>query len=418
MRRGCVSPVLVLCRGYHAVGQVYRVISVLNQGTYAITCQGGTFARQKNHFVSHKPRKTRVFGVGIWRASCDNQDMAIKFEDYYKTLGVEKSASADQIKRAYRALARKYHPDVNKQPAAQEQFKKVTEAYEVLKDPEKRKRYDQFGANYKEGQDFRPPPGFEGFNFNFGGPPGSGAGGGRGGSGGSFNMHAGGGDFSDFFEMLFGQMSQAHGGRAKATNPFGGGNPFGGAQARQQRTSGGAGYGSGGCGSGSCGDNDTILDITLDEAYHGGTRQLTLQSPDGSNTKLDVKIPAGAVNGTRIRLKEHGLVLKLRIAKHPHYELAGSDLITDVRISSWEAALGCKIPVDTLDGQITMTIPPATSSGAKMRIREKGLRKPKNQGRGDLYVRVKIVMPKDITDEEKALYEQLRDQSKFDPRKP
>ena len=144
--------------------------------------------------------------------------MAIKFEDYYKTLGVERKASADQIKRAYRTLARKYHPDVNKEASAQEQFKKVTEAYEVLKDPAKRKQYDQFGANYKEGQDFRPPPGFEGFNF--GGP-----GGGRGG----FNMHANGGGFSDFFEMLFGQMSAAHGGRAKATSPFGGGS-FGGSR--------------------------------------------------------------------------------------------------------------------------------------------------------------------------------------------
>ena len=337
--------------------------------------------------------------------------MAIKFEDYYKTLGVDRKASADEIKRAYRALARKYHPDVNKQASAQEQFKKVTEAYEVLKDPDKRKRYDQFGANYQQGQDFRPPPGFEGFNFNFGGP-----GGGQ--RAGGFNM-SGGGDFSDFFEMLFGQMSQAHGGRAKATNPFGGsfggaGNPFGG-QARQQQRAGG-GCGGGSCGSG-CGDNDTVLNITLEEAYHGGSRQISLQSPDGSTTKLEVKIPAGAADGAKIRLKEHNLMLNLKIVKHPVYELAGSDLIADVRISPWEAALGCKVPVDTMDGQITMTIPPGTSSGAKMRIREKGLRKPKNQGRGDLFARVKIVVPKEITDEEKALYEQLKEQSDFDPRK-
>ncbi|HAI13135.1 MAG TPA: hypothetical protein DCM28_15615 [Phycisphaerales bacterium] len=338
--------------------------------------------------------------------------MAIKFEDYYKTLGVERKASADQIKRAYRTLARKYHPDVNKEASAQEQFKKVTEAYEVLKDPAKRKQYDQFGANYKEGQDFRPPPGFEGFNF--GGP-----GGGRGG----FNMHANGGDFSDFFEMLFGQMSAAHGGRAKATSPFGGGsfgggNPFGG-QARQQTSGGKAGgCGSGGCGSGSCGDDDTVLNITLEEAYHGGSRQISLQSPDGSVSKLEVKIPAGAADGARIRLKEHNLMLKVKIAKHAIYELSGTNLIVDVRISPWEAALGAKVPVNTLDGEITMTIPARTSSGAKMRIREKGLRKPKNQGRGDLFARVKIVMPKELTDEEKALFEQLRDQSEFDPRKP
>jgi curved DNA-binding protein len=229
-------------------------------------------------------------------------------------------------------------------------------------------------------------------------------------------MNAG-GQFSDFFDMLFGQMSDAHGGRAKATNPFGGAgaNPFGG-QARPQSKAGGCG--SGGCGSGSCGDNDTVLNITLEEAYHGGSRQITLQSPDGSTSKLEVKIPAGAADGAKIRLKEHNLMLKLKIAKHPQYELAGTDLIADVRVSPWEAALGAKVPVNTLDGEITMTIPPGTSSGAKMRIREKGLRKPRNAGRGDLFARVKIVMPKQITDEEKALYEQLRDQSKFDPRKP
>lgn len=334
--------------------------------------------------------------------------MAIKFEDYYKTLGVERSASADEIKRAYRTLARKYHPDVNKEASAQEQFKKVTEAYEVLKDSDKRKRYDQFGANYKAGQDFTPPPGFEGFNFNFGGP----AGGSR---TGGFNMNAG-GNFSDFFEMLFGQMSEAHGGRAKATSPFGGGNPFGGQARPQPQSSGGCGGGS--CGSGGCGDKGTVLDITLDEAYHGGTRQVTLQDADGLTSKLEVKIPAGAADGAMIRLKEHNLLLKLKIAKHPQYELAGADLITDVRVSPWEAALGAKVPVNTLDGEITMTIPPGTSSGARMRIREKGLRKPRNAGRGDLFARVKIVMPKQITDEEKALFEQLRDQSEFDPRKP
>ena len=331
--------------------------------------------------------------------------MAIKFEDYYKTLGVERKASADQIKRAYRTLARKYHPDVNKEASAHEHFKKVTEAYEVLKDAQKRKQYDQFGANYKQGQDFRPPPGYEGFNF-----------GGPGGARGGFNMNAEGGDFSDFFEMLFGQMSAAHGGRAKATSPFGGGNPFG-AQGRPQQASGGGGCGSGSCGSGGCGDNDTVLNITLEEAYHGGSRQISLQSPDGSTSKLEVKIPAGAADGARIRLKEHNLMLKLKIAKHAIYELAGTNLTVDVRISPWEAALGAKVPVNTLDGEITMTIPPGTSSGAKMRIREKGLRKPKNQGRGDLFARVKIVMPKDITDEEKALFEQLQEKSEFDPRK-
>lgn len=334
--------------------------------------------------------------------------MAVKFEDYYKTLGVEKSASADEIKRAYRSLARKYHPDVNKDEGASATFKKTTEAYEVLKDPDKRSKYDQYGANYKEGQEFRPPPGFGGFNF--GGPGGPGR-------GGSFNMNSG-GEFSDFFESLFGQMSQAHGGRAKASSPFG-------RQTRGRPQPQNGGCGSGDCGSGSCGSSgdEPELKITLEEAYHGGTRQVSLQSGDGSTSKLDVKIPAGAANGAKIRLKGQGgngqdLLLKLKIVPHAIYELSGANLIVDVRISPWEAALGAKVPVETLDGPITMTLPAGTSSGAKMRIREKGLRKPKNQGQGDLIARVKIVVPKEITDDEKQLFEQLKEKSEFDPRPP
>ncbi|MBL4700298.1 MAG: DnaJ domain-containing protein [Phycisphaeraceae bacterium] len=337
--------------------------------------------------------------------------MAIKFEDYYESLGVIKSATADEIKRAYRTLARKFHPDVNKDTGAQGTFQKATEAYEVLKDPEKRQRYDQYGSQYKAGQEFTPPSGFGGFNFS-----------GAGGQTGGFNMNAG-GQFSDFFDSMFGQMSQAQGSR-RQTNPFAG-------QARPRASASGpanaprgGGCGSGNCGSGSCGstaEKDTVLDITLEEAYHGGSRQVTIQSANGSTSKLDVKIPAGAADGAKIRLKGQGtggqdLFLKLKIAKHALYELAGVNMVVDVRLSPWEAALGAKVPVDTLDGPITMTIPAGTCSGARMRIREKGLRKPKNQGRGDLFARIKIVVPKELTEDEKQLLEQLQEKSEFDPR--
>ncbi|MEM9418056.1 MAG: J domain-containing protein [Planctomycetota bacterium] len=290
--------------------------------------------------------------------------MAVKFEDYYQVLGVARDASADEIKRAYRKLAQKLHPDRNDAPDADEQFSKVSEAYEVLKDPEKRNRYDQFGANYKAGQDFRPPPGFEGFG------------------GDSRGFHFEGQDFSDFFRQMFGGQGGAQG------NPFGG-DPFsGGAQAPREQ--------------------EAEITVPLYEAYHGGTRQLTLSGGAmGAGKKVDVKIPPRLKPGSKIRLRGENLILKINVAPDPRFGVDGVNLTADLKISPALAALGGKADVETLDGTVSMTIPPGITSGSKLRVRGKGL--GPEAKRGDLLVRVLVNVPKALTDEQRKLYEQLRD---------
>lgn len=295
----------------------------------------------------------------------------MKFEDYYQVLGVARDAAADEIKRAYRKLAQKLHPDRNKEADAAEKFGKVSEAYEVLKDPEKRQKYDQFGQNYKAGQDFRPPPGHGGF------------GGSRGGRGGqSFEFE--GGDFSDFFNQMFGGGS---GGGPGAGNPFG---ASGGGQRTQPR------------------EQEAEITVPLHEAYHGGTRQLTLSGGAmGGNKKIDVKIPAKIKPGSKIRLKGEHLLLKINVAPDPRFKIeggAGGNLMSDLKISPALAALGGKADVTTLDGTVAMTIPPGIASGSKLRVRGKGLGKD-----GDQLVRVLITVPQELTDEQRGLYEKLRD---------
>ena len=300
--------------------------------------------------------------------------MSVKFEDYYKTLGVKRDASADEIKRAYRKLAQKYHPDRNKEEGAAEQFSKVGEAYEVLKDPEKRKRYDQLGANWKHGQDFRPPPGYGGF-------------GGGGGRSQSFDFQ--GGDFSDFFREMFGG--------AGAGGPGGGG---------FEEMFGRAGGGRGQAPPRQAPEQEAEISVSLHEAYHGSTRQLSLQGPGGVKT-IDIKIPAGIKPGGKIRLKGENLLLKVNVAPDPRFQVNGVNLTTDLKISPATAALGGKADVTTLDGEVTMTIPPGTGSGSKLRVRGKGLGPAKDKG--DLLVRVMVAVPKELTDAQRALYEQLRD---------
>ncbi|MEM1107663.1 MAG: DnaJ domain-containing protein [Planctomycetota bacterium] len=292
--------------------------------------------------------------------------MSVKFEDYYQTLGVARDAAADEIKRAYRKLAQKLHPDRNKEPDAAERFSKVSEAYEVLKDPEKRSRYDRFGQNYKAGQDFRPPPGFEGF------------GGGRGGQSFSFE----GGDFSDFFQQMFGGTSGSRPGG-------GGGNPFGGRAAPPR-------------------EQEAEITVSLHEAYHGGTRQLTLSggsySGGGGDKKIDVKIPPRIKPGSKIRLRGENLLLKINVAPDPRFRVEGVNLVSDLKISPALAALGGKADVATMDGTVTMSVPAGIASGSKLRVRDKGLGKD-----GDQLVRVLITVPKELTDEQRELYEKLRD---------
>lgn len=318
--------------------------------------------------------------------------MGVKFRDYYEILGVSRTATQDEIQRAYRKLARKYHPDVNKEPGAEEKFKEINEAYEVLKDPEKRKRYDQLGSHWKAGQDFTPPPGWD-VRFEFGQGTGKtfedilfGFGGGSGSSG-----------FSDFFELLFGRAREAGSKTSGFTSGF----------TRVQDGS----------------DREATIKISLEDAYYGAHKVITL--PHGQKT-YEVKIPAGIRPGQKIRLAGQGepgigggrsgdLYLKIEIEPHPVYRLEGRDLYMNLPITPWEATLGGDVTVNTLGGTVTIRIPPGTQSGQKLRLKGKGMPNPKGEA-GDLYAVVQIMVPRHLTSKEKELFEKLREVSKFNPR--
>lgn len=302
--------------------------------------------------------------------------MAVKYQDYYQVLGVKRDVTQQEIQRAYRKLAREYHPDVNKEKDAEAQFALVGEAYEVLKDQEKRKKYDALGANWKAGQEFRPPPGFENFHFEFRHAGDRG----EGGPGGGFRFSPGG--FSDFFEMFFGQSRQAKGAHPGTTpRPA---------------------------------EQEASITISLEESYRGATRRLTLQGPNGQKD-VEVKIPPGVTSGSKIRLSGEGLILKIEISPDPRFEIEGHDLVTDLPVAPWEAALGAKVPLQTLDGPVTLTVPPGAQSGSRLRLRNKGM--PKRDGeKGDLFARLRIVVPKTLTGPEKKLFKQLQENSKFKPR--
>lgn len=310
----------------------------------------------------------------------------MEYKDYYKIMGLSRSASQDEIKQAYRKLARKYHPDVSKEADAEKRFKEIGEAYEVLKDSEKRAAYDQLGANWKSGQDFRPPPGWE---FNMGGGP------------------RGGGDahFSDFFDSLFG-------------GGFGGGG-FGGAGRRP------GGPGRGGFSPRPGEDQNAKIRISIEDAYHGASRTLHVQSGHGGTQTLNVKIPKGIKAGQQIRLSGKGspgiaggppgdLYLEVEFEPHAHYRLEGKDVYLSLPVTPWEAALGAKLTVPTLGGQVSVTLPPGSQSGKKMRLKEKGL--PGNPA-GDFYLELQIQTPPADNDTLRDLYQQLADASQYDPRK-
>jgi curved DNA-binding protein len=325
--------------------------------------------------------------------------MAVKFQDYYETLGVARDAKPEEIQRAYRKLARKFHPDVNKAADATERFKRINEAYEVLKDPEKRKRYDALGANWKEGQEFTPPPGFDGMRWEFRGAPGE----------------AGGfGDFSAFFESLFGGRGGA-GGFAG----FDGEHAFGRGGARRARPQAGAAH-------------EAVITISVDDAYRGATKSIKLQSDAGAGdgepraTTYEVKIPPGTTEGSTIRLQGQGghgrgggprgdLYLRVQLAPDPRFEVAEHDLHAILPITPSEAALGAKVPTPTLDGEARVTVPAGTASGRKLRLRGMGL--PRRDGtRGDLIVELQIRVPSELTTRERELYEELAKLSRHDPR--
>ncbi|HEX3685603.1 MAG TPA: DnaJ C-terminal domain-containing protein [Bryobacteraceae bacterium] len=303
--------------------------------------------------------------------------MAVKFKDYYDVLGTGKTATEDDIRKAYRTLARKYHPDVNPgDKSAEEKFKEINEAYEVLSDPDKRKRYDQLGPNWKAGSDFTPPPGWQGANGDSDGFTGS------------FRTGRNSWDFSDFFENFFAGPRGARAGT--------------GFRMRGE-------------------DIDAEITLTLEEAHRGVTRRVSLQK------SLEVTIPAGVRDGSVIRLAAQGepgengappgdLFLHVRIEPHPLFDLVGDDGIqVELPLAPWEAALGATIQVPTLDGNVEMTIPPGTQGGRRLRLRGQGLNR-RNGGRGDEYVKVKIVIPPKLTSKEKQLFEKLAAESRFDAR--
>lgn len=294
----------------------------------------------------------------------------MEFQDYYKTLGVTRTATADEIKKAYRKLARKYHPDVSKEDNAEEKFKQVKEAYEVLKDDQKRKDYDQFGENCQQGQGFTPPPGYQQPNQQYQQQYGQQA------------------DFSDFFEQMFGQRGQAQG--------------------FQQRGQ----------------DLHVKLTITLEDAFNGATRQVQLSHSARDTKTLNIKIPKGIEDGKQIRLKGQGnegmgggpkgdLYCDIHIAPHTQFTLTGKDVSVDLPIAPWEAALGAKINVPTLAGNVTLSIPANSQSGSKLKLKARGL--PGNPA-GNQYVLIKIVTPPANTSEEKAAYDNMKKTFTFNPR--
>ena len=308
----------------------------------------------------------------------------MQFKDYYDTLGVMRAASAEEIKRAYRKLARKFHPDVSKEKNAEAKFKDVQEAYEVLKDPNKRATYDQLGRDYRPGQQFRPPPGW---NQQF-----SQSGGHR------FSDLNG---FSDFFSTLFG----------------GAGGNFGGAGANFGGAGGNFGAGGSGFGGGSPGGQPEadagVLEVTVEEVFAGTKRRVTIHE-GGRPRQVDVQIPAGIADGQALRIAGGGtraaLIFRIKVRPHSLYAVHGKDVHIELPVAPWEAALGARVAVPTLGGPVELTVPPGAQSGQKLRLRGRGL------SGGDQLVIIKLVIPAAETSEEREAYERMRREFKFDPR--
>jgi curved DNA-binding protein len=355
--------------------------------------------------------------------------MGLEYKDYYKILGVDRTAGDDEIRKAFRKLARQYHPDVAKnKKEAEEKFKEINEAYEVLSDADKRRKYDELGANWKQGAEFRPPPGWQEFG-------GGGAGrGGRGAPGaGGFDFEFGGTGFSDFFEQIFGQRARGGAGGAGAGGRgFRPGADFGGGASEAGR------------------DIEGDIMVTLEEALHGSVRSVSLRrsvpcehchgtgqagrracgpcNGEGVVSRTEthqVKIPPGVTDGVKLRVGGKGevgtsggkpgdLFLTVQLAGHPDFRVEGSDLFYELDLAPWEAVLGASVAVPTLEGQVNIKIPPGTQSGQRLRVRSRGL--GRESARGDLYVVTRVQVPKQLGDDERRLWEQLARESGFKPR--
>lgn len=305
----------------------------------------------------------------------------MKYKDYYKTMGVDRKASQEEIKKAYRKLARKYHPDVSKEPGAEEKFKEVNEAYETLGDKDKRAAYDQLGS-FQAGQDFRPPPGWE-RHFEA-------------------DMFANEGlDLADLFASFVGGKGRGRGGKLPIPGR----------------------------------DFEVDAQISLEQAYAGTELDLKLNIPEADATgfvrkaskALKVRIPKGAADGQRLRLSGRGgkgvnggrdgdLYLNIRLRPHPLFRVDGYDLYLDLPLAPWEAALGAAVQVPTLGGDVRLKVPPGTSSGQQMRIAGRGLPRPQG-GEGDLFIAAQIAVPAQISERERGLYQALAEGSDFNPRR-
>jgi len=348
--------------------------------------------------------------------------MPVKYKDYYETLGVPRGATDADLKKAFRKLAREFHPDVAKnKKQAEEKFKAINEAYEVLGDPAKRKRYDELGANWQSGADFRPPSGWESFGRGR-------TSAGRGPGGGGQEFHFDGTGFSDFFEQFFGST----GGRGAAGFGRGGGFAEEDMGARGQ-------------------DIEGDILVTLEEAMRGSVRSVSVRhgvacgqcggtgqrnrrpctacGSTGQVAKAEayqVKIPTGVTEGQRLRVAGRGeagagggpagdLILRVRLARHPDFEVEDHNLIYQAEVAPWEAVLGANISVPTLSGHVSIKVPPGTQNGQKMRVRGRGLPQ-RGGGTGDLIIETHVEVPRQVTDSERKLWEQLASGSSFKPR--
>jgi curved DNA-binding protein len=328
--------------------------------------------------------------------------MPVEFKDYYKILNVPRDASSEDIKKAFRKLARQYHPDVAKdKKAAEEKFKEINEAYEVLGDSANRKKYDELGSQWRNGAGFQPPPGWQQYRAQRGS-----------GADESFEFRFDGTGFSDFFEQFFGR-----GGRFDGSSGFG---------TQQEYAGGEVGFKRRG------GDLESDLLVTLEEASSGSVRALSLQRTNRKTGQartqtIKVKIPAGVVDNQIIRVPGMGnegtgggppgdLYLRIRFAAHPDFRVRGADLYYGLDLAPWDAVLGTKIVVPTLQDRVSVKIPPGTNSGQRLRVRGRGLANKQSGEKGDLFVVINIVVPEQISEEERELWKNLKRLSHFDPR--